>query len=382
FYYHLYNEYYHDFRRAFDYTSRIKAIIERNHVTGRLASSYALVYYWRGDLLFGIGNYKDAYEEYFKGREVGEKVLDACGLSDYNYRLGKVLFQQERYDQSLKQFIECYEQQKVCTESYTFNYRAQEVLGNIGLCYYRLDMPDSAAYYYNAALAFIDRKLIPGTSYQRRLFNAAKAVATGNLGSVYDQLGQDSMAEASYKESIYLNVESGREFKDAMLTSLKLARHYDKADNDVKMHHVLMGSRDMLDSIPDKEAERDWNYLMSRYYAGKDLSQAYNHLVRYEFLQDSLNTVQKALKSSDLREHLNNIERARDNRPAEKQRGKTVFPGAGCGRCQPLYRNYCLYLLLYAETQILYTPPRPAAQTCIRAEGTDGTGFPEAGGGQ
>jgi len=309
FYYMLSLEYDKDPEKALEYTELIKEVIERNGVTQKLASYYALVYYWRGDILFATGDYNNAYEEYYKGREVGEKVLDACGLSDYNYRLGKVLYQQQRFGQSLKQFQKCLELKSACREVYTHRYRTQEVLSNVGLCHYHLRQPDSAAAYFEAALVYIDTKLKPTSEHQERLYAAAKAVVLGNLGSVRMQQHEDSAAEQMFRESIFLNLQSGREQHDAMLTTLKLARLYQNTGSMEKAAPVLHDARRMLDSVPDIEGERTWNYLMAMQTVSRDPAQAFNHLATYDRLRDSLSKVNAVVKSVDLREHISNIEK-------------------------------------------------------------------------
>ena len=166
FHYELQYKCYKDSKRAFAYTDSVKRLIERHHAEKTLASRYALIYYWRGDLFFAGREYKEAYEEYYKGREIGKKVLDECGLGDFNYRLGFVVYQQGKFAEAKSHFLKCYNSYSTCNRDFSYLYRIQEVLDNIGLCYYNSGAFDSAAHYYHRALSYIEENLPDSTEHQ------------------------------------------------------------------------------------------------------------------------------------------------------------------------------------------------------------------------
>ncbi len=311
FHYELYYRSYKNSRLAFLYTDSVKRLLERHDAYRAMASEFALIYYWRGDIYFASGDYEEAYEEYYKGREVGKKVLDECGISDYSYRLGMVLYQQERYQESKEHFLSSLSSQSHCANNFILVYRKQEVLDNIGLCYYELKQYDSAAFYYNLALATVDQELENGSEHQKKLQGAARAVILGNLASVYEDLGDFEKAESCYKESIQTNKEIHLEHRDLLVTNLKLARYYHRRDDDAKMLAVLREEQEMLQETPNAEVEMDWHYLMSQYYNEKNPAVALSHLSKYNRLKDSLDAIAKEFRSYDIKEHIQNLEKER-----------------------------------------------------------------------
>lgn len=308
--YEVYVNQYRDYDRALLYTDSMEHVLRPYKQVPGLASQYALVHYWKGDAFFFKGRYKEAYQEYFKGRELGRQMLDECMLSDYSYRLGRILYKQQRYYESQLYFKEAnYRMRNCAADDFMHNYRTQEVYGNIGLCFYHLGMQDSALYYFNESLRYQKERLSRETPKKDYLVQAAKGVVLGNMASAYEAKGDYAKAEELYKESIYLTLFLKREPGDGLLTNLKLADLYYKKGAVKQMYATLQQEKQLLDTMPNLRAIQNWNLLMSKYYAPTDPSLAYEFLFRHDQIRDSLLELDRALQESDVNEHLKNIER-------------------------------------------------------------------------
>jgi signal transduction histidine kinase len=263
----------------------------------------------KADGLFAKGMYNESYDEYFKAKKLAKDNLDNCSLSKYTHSLGMALYKQERFVDAASQFKESLKESAECPNKFIFFYHKQELLDNIGLCYYKANMYDSALVYYGKALAFID------SNYMRHGKNAAtyisaRAVVYGNLADIYIVQKKYDTAERLLKKSIATNLQKGYTNNDAIITQVKLADLYSKSGKMDTMKELLGYIKAELDSIPDKQVEQYWNKLMWRYYdSKKDSLQAYKYLFTYQTLKDSIQAGQKALVSSDIIGRIRNLER-------------------------------------------------------------------------
>lgn len=285
------------------------------HAANDEAKRYkALVYYLRGDSYYSKVQYAEAYQQYFYARMLGQELLDLCTLSDYSYRLGMVLYNQERYQESLLYFQESLNRLKQCNNmDFLRHYFAQEVISNIALCYSQLALSDSAMYFYYQALDYQDQNLKTNQPRRKQLNQAAKAVVLGNLAAEYEHKEQFDKAEQLYKESIATNINFGRETIHAIKTNMMLARMYFQTGELDKMYQTLTFSRQHMNADTKAYIWVWWEYYMARYYeASGSPAKAYAYLSTYVKLKDSINKMSLSLRQSDVKEHLKNIEKEQD----------------------------------------------------------------------
>ncbi len=255
--------------------------------------------------------YIESYDYYYRAKKLASETADSCSLSQYSYSLGMVLYRQQRYLEAASHFIESYSEASQCVDKFVFFYHKQEVLDNIGLCYFNAQKYDNAMLCYNKALAYIDSNYLrfdkPESAYI-----SAKAVVYGNMAAVYIALKNYDTAKALLEKSININLQKGYANNDALVDQVKLANLYFDKGNADGVKEVLQQIKAELDTIPDndKKVERYWNKLMWQYYdREKNAEQAYKYLMAYEEMNDSFMERNKSLMAADVDGRIRTIER-------------------------------------------------------------------------
>lgn len=311
YYYSFWQRLYKDidvnYDKALSYNDTINLVLVRNNAIDKYAYMAALVNYWRGDMLFQIGDYKGAYDAYFTGKEIAQKEYNPCELGNFYYRLAMVLYKQERYEQSVAQFKECIELSKTCKNLFKFNYRIQEVYDNIGLCFFHQKKNDSALKYYQKALDFIENEVQEPTPFQDTLYEIARGVIYGNMGSVYETMQLDSYAVIYYKKNISINKVSNREIKDAIKTQIKLASLYLRNHEQLKFWYAIDECRALLNKFYDPVCMETYLSLMANHLLDRDSVMALQFFLKAKKLNDSLQVVEKNIKAIDLNAHINEL---------------------------------------------------------------------------
>lgn len=272
-------------------------------------SFFALANFAKGDVLFIRGDYDEAYTYFFQVKSMLKNEIDSCVMNDFSYRLGMILYRQESYLDAVKYFKECYAEAGHCSDDFPAFYRRQEVLDNIGLCYYNIRQYDSAKLYYQKALAFIQEH---NGRFNRSivLYDAARAVVYGNFASLYYKTGQVDSTEIFLKKSIAIARKTGHEPVDALLTNIKLAGLYLEKDQLQDLTALLPVIKTTLDTIADKSAQLGWHSLMWQYYRRTNqISQAFDELLSYTHLKDSLTKKSRELQRTDIHERIKNIDK-------------------------------------------------------------------------
>ncbi|RYE23639.1 MAG: hypothetical protein EOP51_09890 [Sphingobacteriales bacterium] len=287
-------------------------IIEANK-KGRLNNKMlAEANYAKGDAYFAMYQYEEAYYYTYLAKTQVRHNVDSCGISDYNYRLGMILYKQVRYAEAAKSFKESYSQSNVCRDVFLYFYRRQELLDNIGICYIKLKKPDSALHYFQLAVKHVESGVNNYPEKSHTVFQIATGVIYGNMGDAYRDLKQLDSAEALYKRSIHINSSIYSDFTDAQFTRIKLTKIYlDK--NDLQQARQLL---DYIDTIQSKKPNRDanvdrqWNNLMWQYYEARhEPAIAFSFLKNYTQLKDSLNSFTQSFIQTDVSERFKNMDK-------------------------------------------------------------------------
>lgn len=285
-------------------------VLEKNNIDKKSPERYAQANFSKGDALFGLGNYGDAYNYFYKAKKIAKDNLDSCELDDYTYRLGIVLFRQERFEEAAENFKQSFEESSACAFVFSLFYRRQELLDNIGLCYYKLGTYDSALRYYDKALTYINENQKNFAEKTNNLFEQARAVIYGNLASVYEIEGKNDKAEELYKKSISINEIKGNDRIDAQLTRLKLANLRLKAGDIGASNTILNTVKSIDDSLPDQRVLMGWYNMMWQYYKQEeDLPNAFNYLLSYTNIKDTLDSKNKTLQATDMTERMKNLDK-------------------------------------------------------------------------
>jgi signal transduction histidine kinase len=302
----VYNNQLHNYEKANLYADSMLKLVEAAGPE-KFKREYALSNYNKGDVLFNLKQYNEAYNYYYKARAIGQTSLDSCTLAEYSFRLALVLYRQSRFAEAAIVFQRSYLESRSCQLDFGKYYRMQQVLNNTGLSYYKAGNYDSALFYYSNAVELIKQE---GKRFPERnnLNDVAIAVVYGNMADIYSLTGNTLQAKQLLKYSIFINSKTGNDNRDAQYSQVKLAEiFYDQGDLD-SSYSVLVDLRRGLDTINNMRAAMDWNRLMWKYYDKTDSKTAYTHLVNFTVLRDSLDKESAKLKSVDLSQQIKILE--------------------------------------------------------------------------
>ncbi len=296
-----------DYARATLIADSMISLVEGNGPE-KYRTEYAVANYSKGDILFAEKKYNDAYTHYYKARLIGKTSLDSCTLGEYSFRLALILYRQARYNEAAERFRMAFEESGTCDFDFIRYFRLQQILNNIGLSFYKAGNPDSAMHYYQKGIGYIaeHRKTFPDRQYLNEIANA---VIYGNLADIYRIKGDTAGAKHLLKQSIAINTRKGHDNMDAQYSQVKLADLYADEQYFDSVYIVLRQLRQGLDTVKNNRAEMDWNRLMWRYHNAKnDAKTAYDYLMRFTALRDTLEKESSQLKSADLSQQIKMLE--------------------------------------------------------------------------
>ncbi|WP_352432935.1 HAMP domain-containing sensor histidine kinase [Mucilaginibacter sp. PAMB04274] len=310
-----YNYYLHikgDNNKALRYADELLKLSQITTDQENKLALYGKARFFRGDVLFRQNKYNEAYLNYFQGKLAANKSskLHNCMLSDYSYHMGMILYKQERYRLAAQSFRTSFNETMTCDLTFRSFYRRQELLNNVGISFNKIDEPDSALFYFDKALIFLNN--VPKKyAVANKLLQAARGVIYGNQASVYINTNHLNKAKALLKKSISINSQEGFDNNDALLSQLKLVKLYEKQNQIDSMFLVLKLVQTNLLAAHNDEAVTDWNSLMASYYEHK--GQYANSVKYYKQFNASQAAVFKktfTLKATDVTEELKRFEGA------------------------------------------------------------------------
>jgi len=307
YYVYHYNYYYFiqaDMDSSMLYTDSMLALFDTPEKKLKYSSQLGQANFYKGDILFDESKYDDAYQYYYQGKLVASNSLDDCTLSDYNYSLGMIMYKQEHFRLAGVYFKTGLGQINKCETTFRSFLRQQELFNNTGLCYSKTDKGDSALMYFNRGLKFIDSA---GAQFRAEKEDLAvcRGVIYGNEANIYIKRKNYHFAEDLLNKSIAINLRANNDNKDAQLSELKLAHLYLQQNKSDSLIQLLHSIQLQFDTIKNKVAQADWNWLMASYYNTKGQSQtALGYLVRHDALKDSIVNRDKNLKEANITEQM------------------------------------------------------------------------------
>jgi len=300
------------YNRSIELADSMLIVLENTKETNHpdLQKWRIVAYNMKADALFAKGMYNDAYNYYNIAQVLTVNNHDSCAMRSYSYSLAMTLYRQQRYQLSAQRFIDAFYQASACPEDFNNFYFRQEMLDNIGLCYNAVGKYDSAIYYYQKALDYLNERT---GKYEHKLpnvYEAPKAVVYGNMAEVYMHLGKFDSAIILYENSININLQKGYTNSDAIVNQVKLADIYFNTGDAQKAKITLDKIKAELDTIPDTQVEILWNKLMWKYSEHtRDSLKAYRHLRLYTLLNENFISANKALMETDLDMRVKDLEK-------------------------------------------------------------------------
>ncbi|MCF0058382.1 HAMP domain-containing sensor histidine kinase [Dyadobacter sp. CY356] len=269
---------------------------------------YSTALFQKGDLLFKIKRYSDAYQFYYRGKLIAQTIMDPCAVSEYTYRLGMVSYKQSKYSEAVNNFRQCFEDAAFCIHDFRNLAFRQELLANIALSYSKYNMTDSSLFYSNKALVFLNEE---GKKFPERkdYIKMAEAVIYGNQAGEYYKKGDTLAAENLLKKSIATNRNKGFDIADSQVSMVKLGELYIEKRRLEDSHEIAAQLKSSLDSNYNLYAEIGLNKLNWKYYDKTgETEKAYVSLQHYMFLKDSLDRENKNLVTADVDREFQSLE--------------------------------------------------------------------------
>ncbi|MBS1662214.1 MAG: HAMP domain-containing histidine kinase [Bacteroidetes bacterium] len=189
--------------------------------TGAVLDARSLL--MEGNVFLAEQLFAPAFEKFVGAREIMSLTPDNFALADYAHSMATATFNRKRYAESLTFHRELMARERDCYPSGSFSSisHLQGTWDNIGICFVRLDQPDSAIRNFDSALTLLHTR---ANSFpdEDLFFKTATAIVQGNKGDALLMAGDSSAAERIWLESIRTNSLPGYENGDALFTRLKL----------------------------------------------------------------------------------------------------------------------------------------------------------------
>jgi len=301
----------------------------RKHTTDKdFAQEYANALFRKSQILMWKRDFTHAFEYDFKARESLEKVNDPCMMSQYTNTLAMVSFREEKYEEAAGFMKQAVGEMGSCKEDFRVFRATQGRLDDIGVCYFRLGMYDSALIYYSKALKYLDAHVgrFPEISTANNFIEGARGVVFGNIGDIFLAKGDTATGDKYYHQDIAINSLSFGDPGDLRCTQEKLANLYLAQGRIAEAGSLLAAVRTSLDKAPgDKEGLLKWYALeldyLNRIHATQEM---YNYIAPYLKLRDSLNAM-KQLPTVNLQEEYASVKTQYELITAEKENQRKDF---------------------------------------------------------
>lgn len=295
-------------KEAIEYLDSMLGLLESTANVDRYYNRYVEANYYKADILLSQKRYNESYQYYYMALQLAEKHNDTCQGSYYYYRIGLAMYSSGQYAAARRYFSNAVTRTQTCTDDFSYFYRQQQLLNNIGLCYAKMKKYDSAILYYNYALKHIEGGYHWLSPVKHNLLKMARGVALGNLGEAYVRTDSGKNAEGIYKESIAINSVYGADNIDAQYTRVKLAELYMLTGRSRQGIELLEEVSYINDSLPDKNVMLRWNKLLWQYYDGqKNNAKAYHYLVEYNKLNEELSSFREMHSMAEIDDRVNNL---------------------------------------------------------------------------
>lgn len=273
------------------------------------AVEYGRALMYVGDICRDEGKLDNAVSLYYEGKTFIQRTSDTCAMGEYSLRMAMVYYRQGKYHLAIPYFREMFAELSACNAKpfYRFCYR-QGQLDNIGLCFDHQDQKDSAMYYYDSAMRYIQQYKAPFMKLPNQIIYtmAAEAVVIGNKGSLLLRTGDTVAGEKLLNESIRINLQEGTEFGDALKTMGKLIKLQLAQKRFSEAQQGLLKMKAILDSVPVTAAELSWRELQSEFSeATGNHQEALAFLRSYQQMKDSLASLENPFQALDINTQFN-----------------------------------------------------------------------------
>jgi signal transduction histidine kinase len=297
-----------EYSRGIQYLDSALVLLNSPELQAKYQRDYINLFFNKGDLLFQLKKYNEAYQNFYKGKLIAQSVLDPCANSEYVNRLGMISYEQGKYKDAASYFKQCFQEAQSCEKDFRGFAMSQGLLSNASLSYGKSGMIDSAFIYSQKALDYIDEN---GKLYPERgdYLEIARAVVYGNVSDLHLVKGDTAQAESLMKRSIAINSQSGFDNTDAQLTMLKLGNLYLQTGELSDIPALLSSLHEFQKRQSKRRIQFGLSGLEAQYFAMVgDIDKAYESSLRNILLKDSIAAEEKKLAVADVDREFRGIE--------------------------------------------------------------------------
>ncbi len=320
-----------------------------DNYTYRIRNNDSAKYYWRLMLSFiddkeindtinqmranvynGLGiiynreqNFDSPIMYYDNGLEILKDSKDSIFHAIYLRRIAMTYYQQELYEKASCLFIEsliCLQPSIANLKEQNINrtkdnnyfrdtYIAQEVIDNIGLCYYNLRNYDTAIYYYRKCIDFINC-YAPLFPINKEGWQGAKGVVFDNIATSFEAIKKDDSALYYYQQSLSISDSLVGDNFENMSTKIKLFNFYVKNKNLAKAKILYNDIESLVkNSTLSHHDKLRLLFATSQYYqltGAKEL--AYDYLIQWKLENEKYEIDLNKSVNNQLLENINQYE--------------------------------------------------------------------------
>lgn len=308
-----------NYEQAFLYADSMLLLSQPRISEENFAIKYANALFKKGDIYFWLNNYDKAIEYYTLGKQiVMTRINNKCILSGYNGRIANLVFKQGHYLSAAHYYVDGYNEESECQSDKFLRFvYCQGNLNNVGTSYLNAGMYDSATYYCNEAMNYIDKN----QSYfpDKGIFvKTAKAVIYGTLARIADKTNHFEEAEKLYQKSIEDVMKEDVDYGRA--TQLELSAMYIKIDSLKKAELILTHIDPVFSHSLIGSGLLKWSRLMADLYSKENkLNLSSQYLQKYVAIKDSLEQNDKKFSAIDVGKEFENREQKAMNQLLKKE---------------------------------------------------------------
>jgi len=307
-----------DYSKSMIYCDSMLYVMKDLAGNKKYTKSYVNALLNKGDVLVAQKRLTEAFEYYYKAKQIGETTHDTAFLADYYNQLGMICYRQDKFTEAARYFKTATRLRQICgNQDFAAFSFIQENIDNTALAYDRSGNYDSASLYFQKALAYIhaNESRFNNVGNHRRYVNMAKGIVYGNQSFMFLKKGDTASVEPLLLESICINNQPGYANDDAYYTQLRLANLYINTNRMQEAFEVLKKIKSTLDTIalPNKELRLRWLKSEENWYVKTNHPEkAYAFLKEYTYIKDSLDNRNRKMHEADISREFDNVARQQE----------------------------------------------------------------------
>ena len=288
-----------DIEASLKYEDSALDMMKDNELQHSYPQEYIHTLLEKGHIMAARHNYDEAHNYYIKAIEQAKGLVNNCSLNEYYYLVAMALYREKQFPAAVGYFKDAFIAAQTCRADEWPYQRMQELLDNIALCYTQQAKTDSAVYYFDSCVSFIN-------GHEQYFTNKKSAYEA--LSLVYENKamtlvmgGRLDGPENLLKKSISINEQPGYDKQRAQSGKIKLAAFYNEQKNYAKTYSTIMDVSASLDTLPNALVALEKEDLLWRYYQDtRQFEKALNTYFAFERHHDSVEAAGKKNGEPDI----------------------------------------------------------------------------------